>query len=59
MSLVNLTINGKSVTVENETTILAAAKKLNILGIHGTVGIEVQVNEANNRAYIQLGYADM
>ena len=30
MSLVNLTINGKSVTVENETTILAAAKKLNI-----------------------------
>ena len=30
MSLVNLTINGKSVTVENETTILDAAKKLNI-----------------------------
>lgn len=30
MSLVTLTINGKSVTVENETTILDAAKKLNI-----------------------------
>lgn len=30
MSLVNLTINGKSVSVENETTILDAARKLNI-----------------------------
>ncbi|MGL5712036.1 MAG: NADH-dependent [FeFe] hydrogenase, group A6 [Paraclostridium sp.] len=30
MSLVNLTINGKPITVENETTILDAAKKLNI-----------------------------
>lgn len=30
MSLVNLTINGKNISVENETTILDAAKKLNI-----------------------------
>lgn len=30
MSLVNLTINGKSISVEDETTILDAAKKLNI-----------------------------
>jgi NADH-quinone oxidoreductase subunit G len=30
MSLVNLTINGKTVSVESETTILDAAKKLNI-----------------------------
>ena len=30
MSLVNLTINGKAVSVESETTILDAAKKLNI-----------------------------
>lgn len=30
MSLVNLTINGRAVSVENETTILDAAKKLNI-----------------------------
>ena len=36
-----------------------AAKKLNILGIHGTVGLEVQVNEGNTRAFIKYGYADM
>lgn len=30
MSLVNLTINGRAVSVENETTILEAAKRLNI-----------------------------
>lgn len=36
-----------------------AATKLNILGIHGTVGTEIQFNEGNTRAFIKNGYADM